>query len=144
SHRGTHYELVKAMLSSIIDSSEVAKNIPEEVIKLASLFWFSKPSEDTYPFSDYRIDMEQYFGLESRGLDYYPASSFQTPVWALLQTDPQKTVDFILSFTNRAVECFLKSELGDEAKEIDVLIDDSGSKIKQYVCHRLWNIYRGT
>ncbi len=146
SHRSRYYELVKVMLSSVSDSSEIAKQLPEQVIKLANLFWFYKPKErNGYPFSDYRNDIEQYFDLTEDHLEYYPASAFQTPIFPLLQNDPQKTVDFILAFTNKSVEYFAKSEFAQyESAEIDVVIDDSGKTVKQYICHRIWNLYRGT
>lgn len=143
-HRGRYYELVKAILSSIVDSSEIAKHLPKEVIKLANLFWIYKKPKDSHPFSDYRNDIEQYFDLTEGHLEYYPASAFQTPIFTLLQTAPQETVNFILSFTNRSIEYFSKSELGNEAEEIDVLVDESGATVKQYIGHRIWNIYRGT
>ncbi|MBI5765943.1 ATP-binding protein, partial [Candidatus Falkowbacteria bacterium] len=65
-------------------------------------------------------------------------------VFTLLQAAPKETIDFILSFTNRSTEYFSKSELGNEAEKIDVVIDDSGATAKQYIGHRIWNIYRGT
>ena len=145
SHRGRYYELVKMILSSVTDSSEIAKNLPREIIKLANLFWFYVPKEDRHPFSDYRNDIEQYFDLSEGHLEYYPASAFQTPIFQLLQTDPQVTADFILSFTNKSIEYFAKSEFAKyEAEEVDVVVDDSGTTIKQYICHRIWNMYRGT
>ena len=143
-HRSRYYELVKTILSSILDSSEVARHLPKEVIKLANLFWFYNPPKDRHPYSDYRNDIEQYFDLTEWHLEYYPASAFQTPIGTLLQTAPQETVDFILSFANRSIEYFSKSELGNEAEEIDVVVDDAGTTIKQYIGHRIWNTYRGT
>jgi hypothetical protein len=144
SHRGRYYELVKVILSSIINSSEISKNLPDEVIKLANLFWFYTPKENRHTFTDYRNDIEQYFGLSANHHDYYPASAFQTPILPLLQTDPLKTVDFILSFSNKSIEYFAKSKLANEVEIIDVVVDDSGNTIKQYICNRIWNIYRGT
>jgi hypothetical protein len=145
SHRTRYYELVKVMLSSLMDSYEVARQIPKEIIKLANLFWFYKPQEDRHPFNDYRNDIEQYFDLTEGHHDYYPASAFQTPIGTMLQFAPQETVDFILSFTNKSIEYFAKSEFAQyEAEEIDVVIDQSGCTTKQYVCHRIWNLYRGT
>lgn len=145
SHRTRYYELVKTMLSSFIDSYEVARQMPKEVMKLANLFWFYKPQEDKYPYYDYRNDIEQYFNLAEGHLEYYPASALQTPIGTMLQFAPQETVDFILGFTNKSIEYFAKSEFAQyEAEEIDVVIDESGNTIKQYVCHRIWNLYRGT
>ena len=144
SHRSRYYQLVQAILSSIINSSVISENLPDEVIKLAELFWFYTPKENRHTFSDYRNDIEQYFGLSANHHDYYPASAFQSPILPLLQTDPRKTVDFILSFTNKSIEYFAKSKLANEAEIIDVVVDDSGNTVKQYICNRIWNIYRGT
>jgi hypothetical protein len=144
SHRGRYYELVKMILSSIIHSSEVSKHLPAEVIKLANLFWFYTPRE-AHSFSDYRNDIEQYFDLSEGHSEYYPASAFQTPIFQLLQTDPQATAGFILSFTNRSIDYFAKSEFAqNEAEEVNVVVDDSGMTVKQYICRRIWNMYRGT
>lgn len=144
SHRGRYYELVKVILSSIIDSSEISKHLPKEVMKLANLFWFYTPNK-TRSYSDHRNDIEQYFDLAEGHLEYYPASALQTPIFQLLQTEPKETADFILSFTNRSISYFAKTEFAQyEAKEIDILCDDSDTPIKQYICHRIWNIYRGT
>jgi hypothetical protein len=145
SHRGRYYELVKMILSSITDSSVISKHLPAEVMKLANLFWLYTPKKKHYPHSDYRNDIEQYFDLSEGHLRYYPASAFQTPIFQLLQTDPLATVAFILSFTNKSIEYFAKTEFARyEAEEIDVVVDDSGATVKQYICNRIWNIYRGT
>ena len=86
----------------------------------------------------------QYFCLEDNHLDYFPSSAYQTPIYWLLQSSLQKTVDFILSFTNKAIECFAKSDFAKyEVEEIEVFIEEDKS-IKQFVSNRLWNIYRGT
>jgi hypothetical protein len=144
SHTGRYYELVKVILSSILDSSEVAKHLPKEILKLADLFWFQRP-RSRYSAHDYSIEIEPHFGLSEGHFEYYPASAFQTPIFQLLQTDPQSTAEFILSFTNRSIEHFARTEFArHEVEEIDVVVDDAGTTVKQYICHRIWNIYRGT
>jgi hypothetical protein len=143
SHRGRYYELIKAVLSSASESAEIAKNLPEDVIRLANLFWFHTAEPEGY--SDHRLDLEQYFDLAPDHHEYYPASALQTPVFPLLRAAPKETVDFILSFTNRAVEYFAKSEFAKfEAQEVTVPLDDQASVVTQYICHRIWNLYRGT
>ncbi len=143
-HRSKYYELVKATLSSLTGSAEIAKSLPKEVMSLANLFWFSTPKETGW-HSDYRNDIEQYFDLSANHHDYYPASAFQTPVFQLLQAAPKEAVDFILSFTNRSIEYFANTEFAKyEVDQVEVFIDASGTPIKQYICHRIWNIYRGT
>lgn len=144
-HRSKHYELVKIILSSATEGWEISKHLPSEVISLANLFWFHVPKEDFYQFSSNRNDIEEHFGLAPWYHAYYPASAFQTPAFILLQTDHKMAVDFILSFINKSIEYFAKTEFAKyEVWEIDVFIDDSGGTVKQYISTRLWNMYRGT
>ncbi|KJU81921.1 hypothetical protein MBAV_005887 [Candidatus Magnetobacterium bavaricum] len=140
--RSKYFDLVRTTLSSVVDSNEVAKNLPDQVIKLADLFWFKPPDKTSHWDS---IGVEQDFCLPTDNLQYYPSSPFQTPIFPLLQFAPEQTIDFILSFTNKAVECYLMSKLKDkdEAKKVVVFIDETKS-IEQYVSDRLFNMYRGT
>ena len=56
----------------------------------------------------------------------------------------KETIDFILKFTNKTVECFVKSEFAEyEIEEIKVVINEKNF-IKQHISNRLWNTYRGT
>jgi len=143
SHRIKYYELVKTILTSLTDSLEVIKSFPEYVIKLADLFWFQTPKKEGRYF-DTRVGVEKYFCLSERvDFKYYPSSAFQTPIFQLLRFAPKATIDFILSFTNKTVECYAKSELKNEVEEIKVLIDEK-EIVKQYISNRLWNMYRGT
>jgi len=142
SHRGRYYELVEKVLSSVPDSYEIARNLPEQVIKLAELFWFQPQDEEKMEFN-HKMGVEQHFCLPEDHLNYFPASAFQTPVYNLLRFAPQQTVNFILWLVNKAVECYAKSELKNEVEEVEVFINEKET-IKQYISHRLWNAYRGT
>ncbi len=142
SHKNKYYELIHTILSSATDSFEIAKNLPEQVISLADLVWFQIPDETDWR-SGNRMGVEQYFCLPENHLDYFPASAFQTPILQLLRFAPKQTVDFILAFVSKTVECYSKSKLKDEVEEVEVFIDES-HPIKQYISTRLWNMYRGT
>ena len=89
--------------------------------------------------------MESHFNIECRsGTDYYPPSPYRTPVYWLLKSALQQTVDFILEFTNRTVGYFSNSAFAThEVEEIEVCVGE-GKTTKQYVCDRLWCTYRGT
>ncbi|MBF0345980.1 MAG: ATP-binding protein, partial [Nitrospirae bacterium] len=150
-HRSKYFDLIRTILSSATDSYEIAKNLPDQVIKLADLFWF-KPNDKwglvvNFGFqpNDKLIIVEQAFCLSDDNMQYYPSSPFQTPIFPLLQFAPEQTIDFILSFTNQAIECYLMSKLKDkdEVEKVVVFIDETNS-IEQYVSDRLWNMYRGT
>lgn len=137
------YELVEVILTSITDNFEVIRNLPDYVIKLAELFWVNKPEKNEW-YSQSSRGVEKDFGLSDRyDFRYFPASAFQTPIYQLLRFAPNKTVDFILSFTNKAAECYANSELKDEVEEVQVFLNDK-PRINQYISNRLWNAYRGT
>jgi len=143
SHTDKYYEIVKTILTSITDSFEVVKTLPCYVIKLADLFWVQVPQK-TNRYEYHSMDIERYYGLSERhDFNYFPASAFQTPIFHLLRFAPKETADFILSFTNKCVECYVKSKFNSEIEEIEVFVN--GTKpVKQYISDRLWNMYRGT
>ncbi len=140
-HRDPYYHLSSEMLGEL-DSIHSASAIPKKVIELANLFWTDNPKKKD-PYGG-RMDIEEHFGIESNHRDYFPASSYQTPILWLLQSDLKSTVDFILEFTNRTVSAFAKSEFAKyEVQEIEVILED-GKTIKQFISNRIWCIYRGT
>jgi hypothetical protein len=142
-HRDPYCDLIKVILEKLGDNAEVVRVLPEYVLKLAELYWVKSSSkEDHYLYSESGI--EKYFCIENNYLSYYPPSAYQTPIYWLLQSSMNETIDFIISFTNKAVECFATSEFAKhEVAEIEVYIKD-GIINKQYICNRLWNVYRGT
>lgn len=143
-YRDKYYELIQTILTSITDSFEVVKNLPEYVIKLAELFWYQNPNEESDEnYGNPRMGVEDYFCISSSHFEYYPSSAFQTPIYQLLRVSPQKTIDFILLFTNKTIECYLISKLKNEVEEVEVVINEN-ENIKQYISARLWNMYRGT
>ena len=141
-HSDPYYDLSKVTLTKLegIFTSQV---LPESVLELADLFWTYTPKEHHY-YSDSRIGVDKYFNIEENYLEYSPASSFQTPIYWLLQSGLKPTIDFIIEFTNKAVESFAKSDFAKhEVKETKVFIDKD-KFTKQYICDRLWCTYRGT
>ena len=140
-HRDPYYDLSKAILTKL-EGIGVSKVIPASVLRLAELFWFSGAREGLSAHSG--IGVEEYYNLEDDHFDYFPASSYQTPTYWLLQSSLKMTVDFILEFTNRTTEAFAVSDLAKyEVEEIEVLVGE-GSPVKQYISDRLWCTYRGT
>ena len=142
-HNDRDHELVVKILTSLTGTIEVIKNLPEYVIKLAELYWLDKP-EKTERYRSRSPGIETYFGL-SNGYDfrYYPSSAFQTPIYQLLRIATQITIDFILSFNNRAVECYVNSAWNSEVEVVPVVINEK-CRINQYISARLWTTYRGT
>lgn len=140
-HRDPYYDLMKAILTDM-DALPVWMSLPEYVLQVADLFWYRPPQEKGDRYG--RMDVEDEFGLSSSHHDYFPESSYQTPIYWLLQSDLKKTIDFILDFTNKTTECFTNSRFAkNEIEEVDVFIEE-GRFVKQYICNRLWCSYRGT
>lgn len=141
-HRDHYYDLSKVILTKL-EGISVSKVLPEYVLQLADLFWSYTPRKKEF-YSDSRIGVEKYFNIEDDHHDYFPASSYQTPIYWLLKCALKETTDFILEFTNKTVESFAKSSFAKhEVEEIEVFIDKNQT-IKQYICNRLWCTYRGT
>lgn len=139
-YRYKYYDIIVAILGSITDGSEVIKVLPSYVIQLAELFWHQAPNKHY----DYSLGVEPHFGLSGKhDFNYFPSSAFQTPIFQLLQAAPVETTNFILSFTNRAVEYYRNSELGHEVSVVKMVFDENQSS-DQYISSRLWNMYRGT
>lgn len=140
-HRDPYYALMKAILTDM-EALPVWITLPEHVLQVADLFWYHSPQEERYHY--HRMEIEDEFCLNDAHRDYFPASPFQTPIYWLLQFSLKKTVDFILAFTNKTVECFANSPFAvDEIEETDVFIEEDHST-KQYICNRLWCSFRGT
>jgi hypothetical protein len=140
SNEGKHYALVHTVLTSLIDCIEVVKALPEQVLRLADLFWFQTRSRR---FGHPANRVEDSFGVPPNHFEYYPASAFQTPIFQLLRSFPEGTLDFILAFTNKVVECYATSDLDGPIGEVTVVISETET-IKQYISPRLWCMYRGT
>lgn len=141
-HSDPYYDLVQVVLTKLGDNTEVIKILPEYILNLGDLFWSCTNNEDdVYHLG---IGVEKYFCIDERIDSYFPPSAYQSPIYWLFQSGFHKTIDFILEFTNKTVECFAKSEFAKyEVETIDVYIED-GKFNKQYISNRLWNSYRGT
>ena len=141
-HSDAYFELCKSILISNQDNISVLLVLPDFVLKLADLFWFKSVKSSTiYDYDG--IGVENYYSLNSNWHhDYHPASTFQTPIYWLLQFSFKETITFILTFTNKSVHSFVESGLDKSVEEIEVIIDDK-TRQKQYISHCLWNMYRG-
>ena len=66
----------------------------------------------------------------------------KTPIKWLLQIEFCKTLDFIIDFTNRAVESYSKSDYGQQdVKKITLHVSET--KVTQYLSDAIWSMYRG-
>ena len=142
-HQDKHYALVQTILTSPTDGFEVARTFPEQVLRLADIFWSRTVPTDLPPYASRGIGVEEDFGISENHFDYYPSSALQTPVLFLLKNFPLETMNFILTFTNKCADAYATADLDGPIDEVDIFLDENWI-VKQYISNRLWNIYRGT
>lgn len=141
-HRSPYHDLSKFILTEL-EGFTICSVLPTKVLQLADLFWTYTPKKDDF-YSSGRLDLEEEFNIEKDYLEYHPSSSYQTPIYLLLKSSLNETVNFIIKFTNMSVTKFASSRNGKhETKEIDVVINEK-KKIKQFISNRIWCMYRGT
>src|SRR5690606_31861350 len=104
---------------------------------------FSRDWSSDVCSSDLRDTMESRYGLAGKHeFNYFPSSANQTPIKWLLQIEFYKTLDFIIDFTNRAVESYSKSDYGKkDVLKVTLLINKT--EVTQYLSGAIWNMYRG-
>ncbi|MFN4027506.1 MAG: AVAST type 4 anti-phage nuclease Avs4 [Flavobacterium sp.] len=141
-----HNEPYEGLCSKILEKPYIATTLinalPSSVIQLCDLFWQKQQKKhDGFEFD--RDSMESRYGLTDKHKhDYHPASANQTPIRWLFQANFYVTLDFIIDFTNRAVELYSQSDYGkQDVIEIDLYVEDK--VIKQYLSQAIWNMYRG-
>ncbi|MEB3076206.1 AVAST type 4 anti-phage nuclease Avs4 [Capnocytophaga gingivalis] len=141
---GNPYQRVcSKILKEPLIAFELIKELPLSVIELCDLFWKGK-TENHYRAEYYSESLESRYGLaKETEFNYFPASAFQTPIYWLLQKAFKETLDFIIDFTNRAVECYSQTDYGkEEIKKIILHINDR--QITQYLSDSVWCMYRGS
>lgn len=141
-HRDPYQGLCSKILEKPYMAIELIKTLPTHVIQLCDLFWQKQPKKhDSFGYD--RDSMESRYGLtDKHKLNYFPASANQTPIKWLLQIAFHETLDFIIDFTNRAVESYSHSDYGKKDVEIITLHLD-GKVVSQHLSCAIWGMYRG-
>lgn len=138
-----YQEVCSKILKEPYIAFELIKALPLSVIELCDLFWKGK-TENHYRAEYYSESLESRYGLaKETEFNYFPPSAFQTPIYWLLQKAFKETLDFIIDFTNRAVECYSQTDYGkEEVKKIVLHINDR--QITQYLSDSIWCMYRSS
>lgn len=138
------YHLMSEFILTRMECFNVAMAIPEKVITLAKCLWMYEPPENDDYFYSSRLEIDHEFGIENGHQKYSPASSYQTPIYALLQTNLELTLKFITEIINYASKKYAESSLDKGQIETAELLLDDGEKIYLPISNRLWCMYRGT
>lgn len=138
------YHLMSKFILTKMECFNVAMEIPEKVIALAECLWVHESPENDDYFYGSRLEIDHEFGVEDGHQNYYPASAYQTPIYALLQTNLESTLNFIINLINYASKKYAESNLDKGQVEVAALLLDDGKKIDLPISDRLWCMYRGT
>lgn len=141
-HRNPYEGLCSMILEKPYIAIELIKTHPLSVIQLCNLFWQKQPEK--YARYGYDRDtMESKYGLtEKHSFNYFPSSANQTPIKWLLQVAFYETLDFIIDFTNRAVESYSQSDYGKE-DVVKITLHVNEKEVTQYSSWAIWSMYRG-
>lgn len=140
SSEDTYFDLCMKILTHPLQHIHFVENLPEQTIKIASYFWVDSQNKDRGFNSLYRI--ESAFSLSNHfSHEYIPASAYQTPIYWLLRQDFNKTLAFIIQFTNKVVESFAK-DMPEKVETIKLKVTPD-EHVEQYICSGLWNMHRG-
>ena len=142
-HRDPYKGLCSKILEKPYIATELIKTLPLSVIQLCNLFW-QKQHKKLDPFDYGRNSMENMYGLTGEHkFNYFPSSANQIPIKWLLQIEFYKTLDFIIDFTNRAVESYSKSDYGKEdVQKVTLIINNM--EVTQFLSDGIWSMYRGS
>lgn len=151
-HNSPYHDLMEYLITpqNVIVDINAYYVCREQLLQVLKLFWSEPQKSDRY-YS--HIGTEREFGLNhegASGMNYFPASPFQTPILGLLNTESltsiedNATLDFIIGFVDECVYCFNKrGKQLQTLDEVTVVFDDSTTH--NVLCSSmLWNMYRGS
>jgi hypothetical protein len=125
------------------------RDFPDAMIRLAeNRYYLSEDELETRERFDHPLALEPVFGIRHNlHTDFYPPSAIRGPFLPLLQSHPEKGVDFIVRLMNHASTWYGERKWpGDRLEptvQVRMLIPGVGD-ITQWANNRLWSLYRGT
>ena len=136
-------ELCSKIIEKPIEAIELINTLPLSIIQLCDLFWQKQQYKHEVSIYD-RVSMEEQYGLTDKfEFNYSTASAHQTPIIFLLQKTFYETINFIIAFTNRAVETYSNSDIGQK-DVIKVTLKIGEKEVTQYLSNAIWCMYRGS
>ena len=141
-NRSPYQGLCSKILEKPYIATELIKTLPLQVIQLCDFFWQKQPNNhDRYGY--HRDSMESHYGLtDKHKFNYFPSSANQTPVKTLLKIAFHEALNFIIDFTNRAVESYAQSEYGKK-DVVKITLQINEKETTQYLSDAIWSMYRG-
>lgn len=134
-----YYEFCTNILEKPYSAYRLIEVLPEYIRQLCEIFWMKNDNDHSEFYFD-KNKLEHEFGLsDNYKFTYFPASANQTPIIWLLHNDFHDTLDFIINFTNNAIDIYRQSK--NKIFKINLNVDRE--KVIQYVNQPVWDMYRG-
>lgn len=154
--RESYIDNIAELLYSSIETSYIAKNNPDLLLKVVKNEWYinkEKKDQDFFHNSFDDFDINKRYGLKSSiHHDYFPPSGFREPFRSLFRYNQKKALDFIIELCNYSAQKFIDNSLADYNEKVKTEVLDKivytitkedGSSIKQYGTNNFWVAYRG-
>lgn len=140
------YEKVIDITVTGVSSIQLAMYLPDTLINILKRYVFLEEEtgkNGNQPLE--RDEPEQDFGLVYHyGYIFYPASSYQTPLYWLLQNHLVKSLEFIVETINKTTAKYISSPRSRYEKVVQIVLTlNDGTSARQWGSPLLWSMYRG-
>ncbi|MEW6229518.1 MAG: AAA family ATPase, partial [Bacillota bacterium] len=132
-----------------LDGMPAARDLPELVVAVARRYLLCSEADVEHELRfGSSLELEPLFGIKPhRSFGHLPPSAFRGPYYQLLRHHPRIGLDFIVDVFNHSVDWYahprVPPKFVEPPYEITLTFDD-GTKRRQWVNPRLWNLYRGS
>ena len=137
-----YYDLIKTILIDYTAIGIYKSSLIQPLLQICDLFWYEKYELDTSYSNTHNYHEKKYCVSDNYDFKYFPSHAYKTPIYFCLKENMQQTLEFILQFVNKTVEC-VASEIQNSAIS-KVLLHVDGTDIEQYHSINLWVAYRGS
>jgi hypothetical protein len=125
------------------------RDFPDAMVRLAEKqYYLSEDELETRERVDHPLALEPIFGIRHNlHTDFYPPSAIRGLFFPLLQSHPEKGVDFIVRLMNHASTWYGERKCAGDRLEpaVQVRMQIPGEcDVTQWANNQLWCLYRGT
>ncbi len=143
------YKILLDCCLSGLRNSNLIKECPHEIIKLAWQDWKLPPPEEPSKGSIAalihapRLRGDDCWGIRDKH-SFFPSGIYKIPIYNLLLHHPFLALKFITEFLNYSVEFYINSDCDYKHSfdKVDVILND-GVIVSQWAAWELWAAYRG-
>ncbi len=142
-HRRNDLLLVEALQQNYFETSHIACAAPKQLASFLKSRWLFEGRErlEHGSWFDYNR-LETFFGITCDEASFYPCSAMQTPVYGILQHDPDTGFQLVNDIMNHCIGSLNESDLSEEMGVVELSLPN-GSTTEFVTSKRLWVASRG-